>query len=200
MESPALVAFAAFYLQGAQRFAIAPLVFAAMWAIHYVHRVVVYPMRMRPDAKAMPVLIVLLAISFNLLNASVNAPQLSEFGHYTIDWLQGPRFAIGALLFVGGFVTNVRADNALFALRKHGEKGYRVPTGALHDYVANPNYFGEIVEWTGFAIATWSLAGTAFALYTAANLVPRAISNLAWCKKNIPGYPADRRAVIPFLL
>ena len=41
-------------------------------------------------------------------------------------------------------------------------------------YVTSANYFGEIVEWTGFAILTWSLSGAVFAVWTFANLVPRA--------------------------
>ena len=33
---------------------------------------------------------------------------------------------------------------------------------------------GEILEWTGFAIACWSLPALAFAIYTFSNLAPRA--------------------------
>jgi len=32
-----------------------------------------------------------------------------------------------------------------------------------------------MVEWTGWAIATWSLAGASFAFWTAANLIPRTV-------------------------
>ena len=42
-------------------------------------------------------------------------------------------------------------------------------------YVSSANYFGEVVEWTGFAILTWSWAGAVFALWTFANLAPRAL-------------------------
>src|SRR5262245_33792562 len=55
MESPALVAFGALYAKGPHRLDPAPLALAAMWCVHYVQRVVVYPLRMRPDAKSMPV-------------------------------------------------------------------------------------------------------------------------------------------------
>jgi len=62
------------------------------------------------------------------------------------------------------------------------------------------DYLGEIVEWTGWAVATWSLAGLAFALYTAANLAPRALSHHAWYRARFPEYPPSRRALVPFLL
>ena len=54
--------------------------------------------------------------------------------------------------------------------------------------------------WTGWAIATWSLAGLSFAVFTAANLVPRALANHRWYRETFPDYPRTRRAVIPWLL
>jgi len=65
--------------------------------------------------------------------------------------------------------------------------------------VASPNYFGEIVEWTGWALATWSLPGLAFALFTMANLVPRAHANRVWYIDTFPDYPRQRKRVIPFV-
>ena len=41
-------------------------------------------------------------------------------------------------------------------------------------YVSSANYLGEFIEWTGFAVLTWSWAGAVFALWTFANLAPRA--------------------------
>ena len=38
------------------------------------------------------------------------------------------------------------------------------------------NYFGELLEWTGFAVASWSWAGAVFAWWTFANLAPRSAS------------------------
>lgn len=57
-----------------------------------------------------------------------------------------------------------------------------------------------IVEWTGFAVLTWSPAAAAFAFWTAANLVPRALANLRWYRRTFPDYPRSRRALVPFLL
>ena len=40
--------------------------------------------------------------------------------------------------------------------------------------VSQANSFGEWLEWIGFAVFTWSAAGAVFALWTFANLAPRA--------------------------
>ncbi len=45
-------------------------------------------------------------------------------------------------------------------------------------WVSSANYFGEFVEWIGFAVLTWSCAGAVFAWWTFANLAPRA--NAIW--------------------
>ena len=75
------------------------------------------------------------------------------------SWLADPRFIIGALLFVIGFWTHYRSDEILRSLRET-DRGYQIPRGGLYRFISCPNYFGEIVEWTGFAIATWSLPGS----------------------------------------
>ena len=40
---------------------------------------------------------------------------------------------------------------------------------------------GELLEWTGFAVACGSLSAWAFAWYTACNLVPRALKVSIFC-------------------
>ena len=32
-------------------------------------------------------------------------------------------------------------------------------------YLSAPNYFGEIIEWLGWAILTWSLSGIVFLIW-----------------------------------
>jgi len=75
-----------------------------------------------------------------------------------------------------------------------------MPRGGLFDLVSCPNYFGEVLEWTGWAIATWSLPGAAFAAFTFANLAPRALSNHEWYRRTFADYPASRRALLPYVL
>ena len=89
-------------------------------------------------------------------------------------WLGDLRFAVGLVIFIAGFVINRSADGTLRHLRQPGETCYRVLQGGLYRWVSCPNYFGEIAVWCGWALATWSLPGLAFALFTAADLAPPA--------------------------
>jgi hypothetical protein len=47
---------------------------------------------------------------------------------------------------------------------------------------------------------TWSPAALVFALWTFFNLVPRALSHQKWYRETFPAYPAERKAIIPFIL
>lgn len=199
MEAPAVLLFGWIYLQGEHRFALVPLALLSLWQVHYIHRTFIFPFRMRSKGKRMPVLVAALAVVFNSLNAYINARWLSHFGSYDVSWFVDPRFVAGVVIFACGFWINYRSDRILFSLRKPGETGYKIPKGGLYRFVSCPNYLGEIVEWIGFAIACWSLPAVAFALYTIANVGPRAFANHRWYKEKFENYPAERKALIPFL-
>jgi steroid 5-alpha reductase family enzyme len=164
-----------------------------------VQRTLVYPVLMRAGGR-MPVAVVAMALAFNLLNAFINARWISALGHYPAAWLVDPRFIVGAALFLLGYAVNLHSDRVLRRLRGPGQSGYRIPYGGLYRYVSCPNYLGEIVEWFGWALATWSPAGLAFAVYTTANLAPRAWQNHRWYRERFPDYPPERRALVPHLL
>ncbi len=199
MELPTVVVFLVVYWRGDSARQLLPLVFLVLWQGHYVYRAFIFPFLIRGSSKPMPLVIVLLGFFFNCQNAYVNARFISHFGTYPADWLHDPRFVVGVTFFVVGFAIHLKADQMLRTLRAPGDSGYRVPRGWLYEYVACPNYLGEIIQWFGFALATWSLPGLAFALYTLANLGPRALSNRAWYRERFKDYPLRRRALVPFL-
>lgn len=200
MELPAVAVFIGIYAMGEHALETTPLVLLAFWQLHYVHRTFVFPFRLRAGGKRMPLSIPLMAIGFNSLNAYVNARWISHLGAYSDAWLLDPRFLAGALVFLVGMAINLHADTVLIHLRKPGESGYKIPTGGLYRFITAPNYFGEIVEWCGWALMSWSLGGIAFAVYTIANLAPRAIANHKWYREKFEDYPPARKALVPFVL
>ena len=198
MEAPAPLVFALYFMIGEYRNTWPALVFLLMWEAHYIHRSFIYPFGLRSEGKRMPVVIAGMGFLFNALNGYLNGRWLFTFsGGYPNSWLLDPRFVVGLLLFVAGFVINRQADRTLRDLRENGESGYAVPQGGMYRWISCPNYFGEIVEWVGWAIATWSLAGLAFAVWTAANLVPRARSHHQWYRESFADYPSERKALVP---
>lgn len=199
MESPAVLGFCAIYALGEHRGALVPLVLLAVWQAHYVHRTFIYPFRIRSSGKRLPWAIALSGAVFNIVNAYVNARWISHLGAYTDAWLADPRFIGGVLLFAGGLVLNIWSDTVLINLRRPGQTGYVIPDRGPHRLVAAPNYLGELIEWLGWALMTWSLAGLAFALFTACNLVPRAVAHRRWYREKFPDYPPERKAMIPFV-
>jgi protein-S-isoprenylcysteine O-methyltransferase Ste14 len=199
MESPSLVLFSAIFFTGPHRFEPAPLALWAMWAIHYGNRTIVYPLRIK-SKRRMPIAIAAMAIVFNVTNATMNGSWIGHLGTYDADWTSRPKFIAGAALFACGMLVNLDADRRLFALRATSTTGYAIPRGGLYELVSCPNYLGEIAEWIGWALASWSLGGLAFAIFTFANLAPRALSNHAWYKRTFEEYPRGRRALLPFVL
>ncbi len=200
MEVPAIATFCIVYALGTHRAEAGPVGLLALWVWHYGYRGLVYPFRIKAGQKPMPLSIAAMGGGFNVYNGYLNARQVSEFGVYPASWLVDPRFVAGAVLFFVGWLINQHADAVLLALRKPGETGYKVPNGGLYRWISCPNYLGELIEWTGWALASWSFAGLGFALYTAANLVPRALDHHRWYRRAFPDYPPERRAVIPGLL
>lgn len=201
MEAPSALTFAACFALGARRASPVAIAFLLLWEAHYVHRAFIFPFRRSGAPRRMPLAVAAMAALFNLMNGYLNGRWLNTLSPpYPDGWLTDPRFLIGAALFVVGYGINLQSDEILRHLRAPGETGYKIPTGGLYRWVSSPNYLGEMIEWTGFAIASWSLPGLAFALWTAANLVPRAVSHHRWYQEKFPDYPGERRALIPYLL
>lgn len=201
MEAPSGLLYAACFLLGDHRSSAVALIFLLLWEVHYTHRAYIFPFRLRGELQRLTLTTVALAVVFNLFNGYLNGRYLNSFAPpYPTSWLTDPRFVAGVALFALGFAINLQADTILINLRQPGETGYKIPRGGLFRLVSCPNYLGEMLEWTGWAIATWSVPGLAFAVWTAANLLPRAWSHHRWYRDKFPEYPTERRAVIPFLL
>ena len=150
----------------------------------------------------MPLAIMMMGMLFNLLNGFMQGEwlfYLAPENLYMPDWLKTPQFILGVLLFFTGMGINWYSDYAIRHLRKPGDTQHYLPSQGMYRYVTSANYFGEIIEWTGWAILTWSLSGLVFLWWTVANLVPRA--NAIWhrYKEEFGDAVGNRKRVFPFL-
>lgn len=199
MEFPSPAMMMAFFITSEHK-SLPQVIFILVWLAHYVHRTFIYPFVKSGRNKQFPVVLVLMAFLFNILNGTVNGYGIFHLGNYDVSWLKSWQFILGILLFATGFYINKKADGKLKRLRKGTDSGYQVPRGWLFSYISCPHYFGEIIEWLGWAVMTFSPAGVAFFVFTFANLFPRAISSHKWYKQNFPEYPVRRKAIFPFII
>jgi 3-oxo-5-alpha-steroid 4-dehydrogenase 1 len=195
--SPALMIY--FFITSFQK-SLPQYIFIIFWLSHYIDRTFIYPFTQSGRDKPYPFVIVIMAFIFNYFNGFVNGYGVFNYSFYSVSWLISWQFNSGASLFIIGFIINKSADQRLRNLRRASPVEYVVPKGWLFNYISSPHYFGEIIEWVGWAVMTWSLPGLAFAVFTFANLFPRAISSHKWYKENFPEYPIRRKALIPFII
>ncbi len=171
-----------------------------LWIIHYFNRTFIFPLRLRTKSKKMPLLILLSGMLFNIINAGLNGYWLAYLAPtISVDLLNSPRFIMGIDVFIVGFLINQYHDSILIQLRRFNT-GYKIPSGGLFKYISCPNYLGEIIQWSGFAIICWSLPALSFIIWTIVNLVPRALNHHIWYKDKFEHYPKSRKAIIPFIL
>ena len=179
MESPVFFAMLILWLcsDPDRRGDMVRLAFLFLFELHYIQRAFVFPFRMRGKS-VMPLSIILMGVTFNVLNAMMQGGWIFYFSpkdYYGANWLTDPRFIAGFLVFIIGMYINIQSDDIIRNLRKDGDSRHYLPKQGMFRYVTSANYFGEFIEWVGFAILTWSWAGGVFALWTFANLAPRSV-------------------------
>lgn len=203
MEAPVFVLMLVFYLMWADRTAPVPLLFLLLFELHYFQRSFIFPLKLKGNSR-MPLAIVLMGVVFNSLNALMQGGwlfKLAPTGMYTTTWLTTPQFIAGTVIFFAGMAINQHSDHVIRHLRQPGDTRHYLPQKGLYRYVTSANYFGEFVEWCGFAILTWSLSGAVFALWTFANLGPRAWRIYKRYEQEFPDQMAaqPRKCMIPLI-
>lgn len=177
MESPVFIAMTVLWLASDRTWQAEPLVLFALFQIHYLQRAFIFPLILRGSSK-MPLGIVAMGVLFNTLNALMQGGWIffvspAEYYH---GWFSQPFIYIGGVLFFIGMAINLHSDHIIRKLRRQGDTRHYIPRGGMFRYVSSANYFGELLEWTGFAVASWSWAGAVFVWWTFANLAPRSAS------------------------
>lgn len=196
METPVFIIVLVYGIKHYDSINLSNSILIGLFLLHYFNRCFIYPFRLKSIQNKMPLTIVLSAVFFNLMNGNILGYDFTS-GRSVIQF--DTLYYVGIGLFFLGMVINVTSDTVLIRLRKDS-KQYSIPEGFMYNYISCPNYFGEIVEWAGFALAAGNLGALSFLIWTCANLVPRALSNHKWYQGRFPQYPNERKAVIPFIL
>lgn len=203
MESPVFIAMLVLWLCSDRRDDLIRIVLLIIFEIHYFQRAFIFPSRIKGKSK-MPFSIIAMGMVFNTLNAIMQGGWLfyvSPDNYYGPGWLTSPQFVVGTLIFIAGMAINIQSDNIIRNLRKPGDTRHYLPKGGMFKYVTSANYFGEFTEWVGYALLTWSWSGAVFALWTFANLCPRAARIYEKYRQDFPDeFDAKRlKRIIPFI-
>ena len=203
MEAPVFIAMLFLWWLSDRRTDPVRLIFLLLFELHYFHRSFIFPLQIRGKSR-MPLSIILMGALFNTLNAFMQGGwifYLSPDKYYPTGWLTGLPFLVGTAVFFAGMAINIKSDSIIRNLRKPGDTGHYLPKGGMFRYVTSANYFGEFIEWTGFAILTWSWAGAVFALWTFANLAPRAARIYDMYSREFPDELDTKKTkrMIPFI-
>ena len=165
------------------RFQAPYFVFFILFEAHYIQRSFIFPFLMKGQSK-MPLIIMLLSMIWNLVNGYIQGTWLFRlapmYEPYSAQWFGSWQFILGTVLYVTGMAINLHSDHVIRHLRKPGDTNHYLPKKGMYRFVTSANYLGEIVEWLGWAILTWSWAGGLFFWFTCCNLIPR--SNAIYLK------------------
>ena len=203
MEVPVFIAMLLLWWFSERRTDIVRLAILLLFEAHYFHRSFIFPTQLRGHSK-MPLAIIFMGALFNTLNALMQGGWIfyvSPADYYPAGWLGSIPFLGGTLIFIAGMFINIQSDSIIRNLRKPGDTAHYLPQGGMFRYVTSANYFGEFMEWTGFAILTWSWAGAVFALWTFANLCPRAARIYNLYREEFPDQldTAKVKRMLPFI-
>ncbi|KAL2773778.1 3-oxo-5-alpha-steroid 4-dehydrogenase 2 [Daubentonia madagascariensis] len=172
-------------------------VLLGLFCAHYFHRSFVYSLLTR--GRPFPAILIFRGFLFCMGNGFLQGYYLIYCAEYPDEWYTDIRFSLGVFIFILGMAINIHSDYILRQLRKPGEITYRIPQGGLFRYVSGANFLGEIVEWIGYALATWSLPALAFAFFSLCFLGLRAFHHHRFYLKMFEDYPKSRKALIPFV-
>ena len=203
MEAPVFIAMLLLWAFSGRQHDEVRLAFLLLFLLHYLQRSFIFPLLIKGNNR-MPLVIVLMAIVFNMGNAAMQGGWLfyvSPSELYPTSWFGSWQFIVGVILFFTGMYINIDSDRIIRNLRKPGDSAHYLPRGGMYKHVSSANYFGELVEWTGFAILTWSLSGAVFVWWTFANLAPRAarIYNRYEAEFGAEFTNEKRKRILPFI-
>ena len=203
MEAPVFVVMAAVWWTAGAPLCLPQLVLLLLFELHYFQRSFVFPWLMTGHSR-MPVTIMLMGITFNCHNGLLQGGGLywfpseayAEGAAYLLRW----NALAGVALFVVGMAVNLHSDHVIRHLRRPGDTRHYLPQRGLYAYVTSANYFGELLEWTGFALAAGTVVAWVFPIWTAANLVPRAHAIHKRYRREFGDAAVGRRKrIIPFI-
>lgn len=201
MEAPVFLVMCWMWMHSERRCDPVLLTFFLFFQLHYFQRAFVFPFLLSGRSQ-MPLTILSMGILFNLLNGYMQGKwlfYLAPADMYQLGWFTSPWFRVGTFLFFAGMLINWHSDSVIRHLRQPGDTRHYLPRKGFYRWVTSANYFGEVMEWLGWAVLTCSLSGLVFFGWTVANLVPRADAIWHRYREEFGEAVEGRKRIFPFL-
>lgn len=202
MEAPVFIVMLYMWTSNGASTALPAFLAFLLFEFHYFQRSFVFPLMMKGNSR-MPIAIMAMGIVFNVINGLLIGTSLfvfspSQFNEGAV-YLTHPTAIAGIIVFFCGMGINIHSDHVIRHLRQPGDTRHYLPQKGFYRYVTSANYFGELVEWTGFALFCSTPAAWLFVVWTAANLVPRAAAIHKRYREEFGDAVGNRKRVIPFI-
>lgn len=202
MEAPVFIVMLYMWTSNGASTALPAFLAFLLFELHYFQRSFVFPLMMKGNSR-MPIAIMAMGIVFNVINGLLIGTSLfvfppSQFNEGAV-YLTHPTAIAGIIVFFCGMGINIHSDHVIRRLRQPGDTRHYLPQKGFYRYVTSANYFGELVEWTGFALFCSTPAAWLFVVWTAANLVPRAAAIHKRYREEFGDAVGNRKRVIPFV-
>ena len=202
MEAPVFIVMLYMWASNGASTALPAFLAFLLFELHYFQRSFIFPMLMKGKSR-MPIAIMLMGITFNVINGLLIGTSLFVFPpslfNEGIAYLAHPTAILGIAIFFVGMAINLHSDHVIRHLRQPGDTRHYLPQKGFYRYVTSANYFGELVEWTGFALLCSTPAAWLFVVWTAANLIPRAAAIHRHYREEFGEAVGTRKRVIPFV-
>ena len=202
MEAPVFIVMLYMWASNGASTALPSFLAFLLFELHYFQRSFIFPMLMKGKSR-MPIAIMLMGITFNVINGLLIGTSLFVFPpslfNEGIAYLAHPTAILGIAIFFVGMAINLHSDHVIRHLRQPGDTRHYLPQKGFYRYVTSANYFGELVEWTGFALLCSTPATWLFVVWTAANLIPRAAAIHRHYREEFGEAVGTRKRVIPFV-
>lgn len=202
MEAPVFIVMLYMWASNGASTALPSFLAFLLFELHYFQRSFIFPMLMNGKSR-MPIAIMLMGITFNVINGLLIGTSLFVFPpslfNEGIAYLAHPTAILGIAIFFVGMAINLHSDHVIRHLRQPGDTRHYLPQKGFYRYVTSANYFGELVEWTGFALLCSTPAAWLFVVWTAANLIPRAAAIHRHYREEFGEAVGTRKRVIPFV-
>ena len=202
MEAPVFIVMLYMWASNGASTALPAFLAFLLFELHYFQRSFVFPLMMKGKS-SMPIAIITMGIVFNVINGFLIGTSLFVFPPTDFSegaaYLTHPTAITGIAIFFIGMGINIHSDHVIRHLRKPGDTRHYLPAKGFYRYGTSANYFGELVEWTGFALLCATPAALLFVVWTAANLVPRAAAIHKHYREEFGDAVGSRKRVIPFI-